>query len=265
MIQLAVIFVLCFSPSLFWLAYFFYRGHYGRRHAAPLLTVFLAGLVAGPLSLGVFQLLELSPFYSALTRIYEVGPSEQFAYCLFAIGPVEELAKFFMVWLVIYRRAEFATPLDGLVFSAACGLGFATVENWYYMLETDNVLWTRAVTLPFNHVLFSSFWGVGLSFAKFGTPPVRSQMVFIGITLSFVYHGLYDYILVAQSVPDILVLPLVLALWLWLTTAHVRIQGRRSMPFLSLFTRTPEQETTLDPDPAARSDADETGGPTTTP
>jgi RsiW-degrading membrane proteinase PrsW (M82 family) len=238
----AAVLVLCFSPSLFWLAYFVYRNRVGRRLGVPLVVVFLGGLVAGPLSLGIFRLLELAPFYQGLTSIYEVEPTIQFAWCMFAIGPVEELAKFLMVWLLVYRRSEFERPLDGLVYSTASALGFATIENWYYMVENETFLWTRAVTLPFNHVLFSSFWGVGLSYGRFGVGAQRRQMVAVGLVLSIVYHGLYDYILVAEPVPDLMVLPLVFALWLWVSTAQTRIQRKRRLSGLTIVDRGPDPD-----------------------
>lgn len=234
MTRLALGLLVCIAPSLFWLGWFYVRSQYGRSSAGPLLTVFLAGMVAGPVALGAFNLLGKLPFYRGLGNIFEAPPDVQFAWCLFAIGPVEELAKFLVVWIVMYGRREFSTPVDGLAFAAAAALGFATVENWYYLLETDTVLWTRAVTLPFNHVLFSSFWGVGLSFGKFGRAGRRSQMVVIGLVLSIAYHGVYDYILVAENVPDLLALPLVLVLWLWVSAVHHRIRGRRFIDTMRL-------------------------------
>lgn len=225
MTQLGLGLLICVAPSLFWLAWFYIRSQYGRSSAAPLLTMFLGGMVAGPASLFAFHLLGEIPFYRGLGNIYAAAPDVQFAWCMFAIGPIEELAKFLVVWALIFGRAEFSSPVDGLAYAAAAALGFATVENWYYLLETDSVLWTRAVTLPFNHVLFSSFWGVGLSYGKFGRVGRRSQMVVIGLVLSIAYHGVYDYILVAENVPDLLALPLVFVLWLWVSSVHQRMRG----------------------------------------
>ncbi|GMV39295.1 MAG: hypothetical protein AMXMBFR64_10110 [Myxococcales bacterium] len=237
MTDLGVGLLLCMGPSLFFLAWFYFRSQYGRASAAPLVMVFLGGLIAGPVSLLTFHLLTLIPFYRDLTGIYQAPPDVQFAWCLFAIGPVEELTKFVVVWALVFRRSWFAVPLDGLVYSAAAGLGFASVENWYYLMENDTILWARAVTLPFNHVLFSSFWGVGLSFGKFGSPARRTQMVIIGLLLASVFHGVYDYILVAENVPDLMILPLVLVLWIWVSAVHGRMKGRTNLDAMSLRKR----------------------------
>ena len=39
------------------------------------------------------------------------------------------------------------------------------------------------------------------------------------LMLSFVFHGLYDYILLSDNLPSLLVLPLILGLWVWLVRA----------------------------------------------
>ena len=202
-----------------------------------LLAMFLAGIVAGPIALGFFHLIEMVPFYRDLTQLHLIEEeSIRFAYCLFAIGPVEEFSKFFVVWVLMYRREEFATPIDGLTFAAASALGFASIENWYFLAEEPQILESAgdlvlasAVTLPFVHMLFSSFWGVGLSFSKFARSPSESRVLFIGLPLAFIFHGVYDYITLSEEVPVLLVLPLVFLLWLWVSISIRRLSKRGSL------------------------------------
>ena len=213
------LFLACFSPSLFWLGYWYYRGHLGQPRLPPVLAFFGSGILAAPLALLIFSFLEFNPFYEQLSSISEVSEWEKFAWSLFAIGPVEEMAKFVVAWTTLKVLNKETDPLmGGPIYAAATALGFATVENWYYMLAIDEVVWHRALTLPFNHVLFSSFWGVGLSLYVL-RPQNRMLWLTASLALSFVYHGLYDYILLSEDVPGYYVLPLILALWLWLVVA----------------------------------------------
>lgn len=217
-------FLACVAPSLFWLGYWYYRGHLGRRRWRPVIAFFASGILAGPLALLLFEAVELSPFYEHLAAIDEVPEVEKFAYAIFAIGPIEEMAKFIVAWSCLRVLANEADARrGGMVFAAAAALGFATIENWYYMLAVDEVVWHRALTLPFNHVLFSSFWGVGLTLY---TLRGRSGLVWLlaGLILSFIYHGLYDYILLSEEVPNLAVIPLILMLWLWLVAAIPRLR-----------------------------------------
>ena len=191
---------------------------------------FASGILAGPLALALFEAVELSPFYEQLAAIADMPEVEKFAYAIFAIGPIEEMAKFIVAWACMRVLAnEVDVRAGGMVYAAAAALGFATIENWYYMLAVDEVLWHRALTLPFNHVLFSSFWGVGLSLYKLRDSHGLVWLL-AGLTLAFIYHGLYDFILLSSEIPNIAVIPLILVLWLWLVAAIPRLRRSVSPP-----------------------------------
>ncbi len=220
------LFLASFAPGISWLVYWYFRGQTGPRRLRPVVAFFLSGLLAGPLALAFFAFMELNPFYAGLTTIDEVSEIEKFTYSLFAIGPVEEMAKFLVAWLTLKALHKEANPAyAGVVYAAAAALGFATIENWYYMIEVDEVVWHRAITLPFNHVLFSSFWGVGLSL-YYSRRRGRVFWLSIGLVLSIIYHGLYDYILLSADMPAGAVLPLVFALWVWLMVAIPKLRER---------------------------------------
>ena len=218
---------------MFWLAYWVYRGHLGRRRLLPVLSFFGTGLLAAPLALGLFNLLEVTPFYSGLSEIGSVSEVEKFVFAFFAIGPIEELAKFVVAWATLRLLADEVDQVrGGLVIACASALGFATIENIYFMSFHSEVVWQRALTLPFNHVLFSSFWGVGLCLYRI-RPENGGLWLASCLMLSFVFHGLYDYILFSENLPSILVLPLILGLWFWLVRAvpelreGIRVAERR--------------------------------------
>lgn len=225
---------LSFAPGVFGLSYFFYGARYGPEKSRPLILLFLAGLVAGPLALVMFEAIELVPVYKQ--AIQELGMGNDgilLALSLFVIGPVEELAKFLMLWLLLFKRREFDHPVDGLTYAAAVGLGFASIENWYAMLEHGEPEWARAITLPFLHVLFSSFWGIGLSLAKFGQTKRFRSMLFVSLPLAFIYHGLFDYIVISDSVSPLFVLPLVVLLWFFLSQALRHLASNQSHQFFA--------------------------------
>jgi RsiW-degrading membrane proteinase PrsW (M82 family) len=88
---------------------------------------------------------------------------------------VEELAKGVAILLVfLIFRAEFDGLLDGIVYGALVGFGFAMTENGLYflgaLLEGDAATWLMVVfvrTLVFglNHGLFSAIVGMGFGYA----------------------------------------------------------------------------------------------------
>lgn len=220
------IFLACAAPSAFWLLYWSWRSHLapGRRRVMPVLAFFASGVLSGPLALALFEFVELSPFYERLAMIDGTTEVEKFAFAVFAIGPVEELAKFLVAWACLRAlKDEADASVGGILYSAAAALGFATVENWYYMLQIDEVVWHRALTLPFNHVLFSSFWGVGLTLYQIRRTHGGLWLA-ASLILSIVYHGLYNFILLSNEIPGYYVIPLVLTLWIWLVVAIPRLR-----------------------------------------
>jgi RsiW-degrading membrane proteinase PrsW (M82 family) len=217
--------VASFAPSIIWLGYWFSRTPPGRQHVLWGLCFLGMGTLAGPLALGLYELLELEPFYRNLAGISQAVEEEKFAYTFFAVGPIEELAKFFVVWLTVaVFRPNLAPRVGGPLYAIGAALGFATIENWYYMLEAEEVAWHRALALPFNHVLFSSFWGVGL--ALLGVYGAQgSRWLVAGLVLSFIYHGIYDYIVLSERLSPAWVVPLIGVLWLWHRLALQRLHA----------------------------------------
>ena len=201
-----------------------------------MLSFFGTGLLAGPLALGLFNLLEVTPFYAGLSEISDVSEVEKFVFAFFAIGPIEELAKFIVAWATLRLLADEVDQVrGGLVIACAAALGFATIENFYFMSFHSEVVWQRALTLPFNHALFSSFWGVGLCLYRI-RPENGGLWLASCLMLSFVFHGLYDYILLSENLPSVLVVPLILGLWVWFV---------RAVPELREGIRTAERKGTV--------------------
>lgn len=228
---LALLFLTCLVPSTFFLIYFTSRDRFEPEPPGYILFAFALGTVSAPLALFLFGALEQHPFYQGLTRIDTQAPLEQFLTSMMVIGPVEEMAKFvpLFIWLKIFKVVD--EPMDGLVYAAAAALGFATIENWHYMLSLEEMVWSRAITLPFNHVLFSSFWGYGLGLAwtNRGRSKQGSRYLLMGLFLAISFHGLYDYVLLNTEIPDLAVLPLVFLLWLWVSLVTRRAD--RDSPF----------------------------------
>ncbi|HEV3468568.1 MAG TPA: PrsW family intramembrane metalloprotease [Pyrinomonadaceae bacterium] len=85
---------------------------------------------------------------------------------------VEEAAKALALFgLFLWRREEFDGVLDGIVYAAMVGLGFAMTENVKYYGEAVveqnafGVFVVRGLFSPFAHPLFTSMTGIGLGLA----------------------------------------------------------------------------------------------------
>jgi len=121
------------------------------------------------------------------------------------VGPGEELVKWLAVRLYAYDRSEFDAVIDGAMYGAAAGLGFASIENVIYIAQ--NALTAiqsggpvLAATIPTTvarslagpgHVLYSAFAGYYLGLAKF-TDDHYGPLVVKGLLVAALLHGTYN-------------------------------------------------------------------------
>ena len=128
-----LILAIAVAPCLFWLWFFIRRD---RLEPEP------RGLVARLFFLGC-----LSVFPAALLEMPVPSPLD----AVLAAPIFEELCKLLVVYLFVYRNVEFDEPMDGITYGVACALGFATVENIFYVFGAQD----KAVGLAVVRALLS--------------------------------------------------------------------------------------------------------------
>jgi RsiW-degrading membrane proteinase PrsW (M82 family) len=128
------------------------------------------------------------------------------------VGPVEETVKLLAVRLFAYRQPQFNAVVDGAVYGAAAGLGFATIENALYIARVTGtagadpllaggfIATVRALAGP-GHVIYSAFAGYYLGLARFNRD-YAGPIVLKGLLIAAVLHGLYNTL--ASTVPEFL-------------------------------------------------------------
>ena len=131
-----------------------------------------------------------------------IGFSDQFAQVVgstLIAPPVEELAKGAALW-GLYRaaRAEFDGTLDGIVYGAVVGLGFAMVENVFYFWSALQggglsawltIVPTRALAFGLNHAMFTAFTGMGFARARYiSSRAGQRRAIWGGLALAVAVH-----------------------------------------------------------------------------
>ncbi|HZI18368.1 MAG TPA: PrsW family intramembrane metalloprotease [Pyrinomonadaceae bacterium] len=113
---------------------------------------------------------------------------------------VEEGTKAFaLLALFFWRRDEFDGVLDGIVYAAMVGLGFAMTENVQYYgaaaLEgnTLGVFVVRGLFSPFAHPLFTAMTGIGLGLvARSRRVGARALLPPLGFALAVLLHAAWN-------------------------------------------------------------------------
>jgi RsiW-degrading membrane proteinase PrsW (M82 family) len=167
------------------------------------------GLLVGTFLLGILFASFAAVFNSIAQPLF--GGTSVVGMVLFfylVVGPVEETVKWLAIRLHAYRSDHFRAVVDGAVYGAAAGLGFATIENALYISQQylqaaetagagaalfEAALPTAAVRTfagP-GHVIYSAFAGYYLGLAKFN-PEDAGPIVVKGLLVAAFIHATYN-------------------------------------------------------------------------
>ena len=121
------------------------------------------------------------------------------------VAPVEETVKWLAIRLYAFRSDHFDAVIDGAVYGAVAGLGFATIENALYITQgfagataagTDAIVGAsqtaaaRLLAGP-GHVIYSAFAGYYLGLAKFNRENA-GPIVIKGLLIASFIHATYN-------------------------------------------------------------------------
>ena len=177
------------------LVYYIY--HKDRKYPEPigqLVKAFLFGILSVPVSfymsipLGVIGLypIEATSILGSISTAF------------FGAAIPEEIAKFFMLWLLLRKNPYFDEKMDGIVYAVCVSLGFAALENIMYLFTNADSYFSvgiaRAIFAVPGHFCFGILMGYYYSLAKFypKTPTKNKALILVA---PIIVHGLYDSIL----------------------------------------------------------------------
>jgi len=195
-----VLTLLSAAPALGLAAYVWYADSTTSEPLWTLVATFLLGVLFANFAAVINTVAQ--PFFMAL-------PFGMALFFFVVVAPVEETVKWLAVRLHAYRDERFDAVIDGAVYGAMAGLGFATIENALYVsrgyLEAVNaasatpegvvaaVAGTAAVRAfagP-GHVIYSAFAGYYLGLAKFNKEN-WGPIVVKGLLIAALVHATYN-------------------------------------------------------------------------
>ncbi len=131
------------------------------------------------------------------------GQEDKASFATVAIGApvVEEAAKglFLLLMMTGRRRTELNTMTDCLVYAGLTALGFAWLENIFYIAsgeslgETLTIAALRLVISPFAHPLFTTMLGIGVYFALHQRNILgKLGCLLLGYLAAVIMHGMWN-------------------------------------------------------------------------
>ena len=132
--------------------------------------------------------------------LFGLPGTNQFVDTAVAAPLIEESAKgLFLVAIVVFRRSQVHGLLDGIIYGALVGIGFAFVEDIVYYLgslqsgQLGVTFILRGVMGPFAHPLFTAATGLGIGIAVSARrPAVRVLAPILGFAAAVVMHAIWN-------------------------------------------------------------------------
>ena len=141
------------------------------------------------------------PAYIANTFLHDLYLNYSFisrslAESFLSAAVVEEGLKFLVLYFVVYRLREFNEPMDAIVYGVCVSLGFATLENIFYIFYSDfgiepiylSIL--RGFTTIPAHAIFGVM--MGYFFMRYVFIH-KSKSLFLSFLIPYLLHGFYNY------------------------------------------------------------------------
>jgi len=179
-----VLLLLAVAPAALLLKYVLVRDKYKREPIRLIAITFLLGAL-GIIPATILELL--------------LGFNNILATTFLSVAVIEETMKYLAVRAKAYNSSDFNEVMDGVVYGVAAGLGFATLENIFYIMGFGTIATAliRAFLSVPSHAAYGGIMGFYLGMAKtFRSTSKRNErrLILTGLAIAIILHGIYDTI-----------------------------------------------------------------------
>ena len=190
--------LLAVAPIFIVIIYIYFKDKYEKEPKRLMLSCFLFG--------SIFSIIITTLIYSftdifiPLNDDFSIG--QQLIKAFLIVALTEEFSKYIIVRYFAQPKKDFNEPFDGIVYAVMVSMGFAAIENIFYVVEGGvTVALLRAFTAVPAHATFAILMGYFMGKAKFSNQRIILNLS--GLLLAVVFHGLYDFFLFINFIPGI--------------------------------------------------------------
>jgi RsiW-degrading membrane proteinase PrsW (M82 family) len=192
--------LIAFAPALV-LLYIFYKRDKARPEPRNIvIKIFLVGGIFVSILAGLLEEVLLNIFFNNPDLLNYNFSSFAQALKMGAIpGFVEEILKFVTILIFAYKIREFDEKADGIIYALCVGMGFAAIENFFYVVwglkanvfGSFFIAFLRAPTAVPFHAILAVIMGYFIGQAKFSQDK-RKLFFFLALFLPILLHTFYD-------------------------------------------------------------------------
>ena len=170
----------------------------------------LAGLIIAGILSAILAIFEESVLTYVLDMVLYNGSLlyKLILFYLIVAGSEESSKYLFMKWRT-WKNPEFDCRFDGIIYGVFTSLGFALLENIFYVFDQGfETALIRAFTAIPGHACFGIFMGIFYAIAKeydyMGNKSQSSLYRKLAVLVPMLIHGTYDFIATMQSLASVI-------------------------------------------------------------
>lgn len=199
-------------PGLVFALFIIFIDRYDKEPKRLLIKVFVFGMLA---TIPTIIAETIGQYFNIFTGLFGL-----LFEAFIVIGLSEEFFKRRVVLRHAFNHPAFNEKLDGIVYCSIAALGFATLENVFYIINysaTVPDIWiTRALLSVPAHMLLGITMGYYLSMARFCNEPGKCMAYMKkSLYIPAILHGAFDFILMTDlPLISLTLIPFVAVLWI---------------------------------------------------
>jgi protease PrsW len=214
--------LISFLPPILWLIFYLRED----RHPEPkrlLILVFAGGIGSAIVAVFTeFFLIGTRETPGVIASVYS-GIFTDYLLLFGLIAFIEEYCKYLAVKFLVLRNREFNEPIDAMIYMMTAAIGFAAIENAFFIVPVFGNSAASGFMLTANrflganllHALSSGIVGYFLARAFFS--PYRHHFLGLGIVVASLLHAFFNYFIIirdqfSQSIYLLVLLILVMTL-----------------------------------------------------
>jgi RsiW-degrading membrane proteinase PrsW (M82 family) len=179
------------APALLWLFFWLREDRFQPEPRGLFILTFIAG------ALTVFL---ITPVEQLAINIGISGTEK-----IFFFAAVEELAKFFVVFLIDFNSSYLDEPIDYAVYLITGAIGFAAAENVLFLLEPslqENISFVietgilRFLGATILHSVLAATLGIIIGFVFYKKKKTKLLFTILGLGIVIILHTLFNYFII---------------------------------------------------------------------
>lgn len=188
------------SPALIWLWFWLKEDSLHPEPKKLLALAFFSGMIA---------MLAVLPFQKIVYGYFKGNDLILFSLCAI----IEEVLKFLVAYFTVLKRKEDNEPLDPLIYMITVAIGFAALENSFFLLShlfqgdmaggiiTSGLRFIGATLL---HIVSSATIGVSMSLSFYKNKVKKSIYLAYGLLLAIILHTFFNLLIIKSNGNSIL-------------------------------------------------------------